>query len=420
MKKTKVFLLITVLITFIMVASFSVLYFVLPQVYHYSKNHAINRNANLLTENLSSASSITECMDLISKFSTENNAVVFAHDKNGEIVSELSTISLMMGEGMIQFRANNVIIANTTTDTIADPAEHAQRDISLIRREGSGQVLYFGRNNENVLFIARNIESELIDSISITSMFQPITEARYVVLILSPFLLLLGIVLGLIAAFFYLKREEQYAQNKTDFMRATHHELKTPIAALSGIIDGMIDNVGVYKDRDEYLPKAKESLERLTLLTNDVLNATQAMDHKMPKEKIDIGKLLNESIEHYEPLISEKTLVFDPFSFIYKTNRIMLKTAISNLMSNAIKYTTGEIKITFENNTLSIENECEQIAEDDLQKIFEPFYTLSQSRSREQSGNGIGLYIVRRNLDALKLKHAMRNTTNGIVFEIFF
>jgi signal transduction histidine kinase len=60
------------------------------------------------------------------------------------------------------------------------------------------------------------------------------------------------------------------------------------------------------------------------------------------------------------------------------------------------------------------------MSEDDLHKIFEPFYTLSQSRCREQSGNGLGLYIVKRNLEALKLKYSMRNTANGAVFEIFF
>jgi signal transduction histidine kinase len=241
-----------------------------------------------------------------------------------------------------------------------------------------------------------------------------------VVLILSPFLLILSILLGIIAAFLYLKREEEHLQKKTDFMRAAHHELKTPIAAISGIIDGMIDNVGVYKNRDEYLPKAKESVERLNLLINDVLNATQAMDHKVQKEAEDIGELLNEVIERYESLLLGKNWTFEKFRYTKKTNKVLLKTAFSNLISNAVKYTTGEIKIKFEGGVLSIENECEPIDEDSLQKIFEPFYTLSQSRSRSQSGNGIGLYIVKRNLEALKLKYIMRNTEKGVVFEIFF
>jgi signal transduction histidine kinase len=251
-------------------------------------------------------------------------------------------------------------------------------------------------------------------------MFQPISEAKSVLLMLAPFLLLLDILLGLIVAYIYLRREEQYAQNKTDFMRAAHHELKTPIAALSGIVEGMIDNVGVYKNRDEYLGRAKEIIERLNLLTNDVLKATQSMSRKITKEPVEVGELFAEVMEQHKYLLEGKPLHFQSFRFQCQTNRMLLGNAFSNLVSNAARYSAGEINISFAHNTLSICNECAPIGEEDLQRIFEPFYTPSHSRDRSQSGNGIGLYIVKRNLDALKHKFAMRNTEKGVVFEIFF
>jgi signal transduction histidine kinase len=98
----------------------------------------------------------------------------------------------------------------------------------------------------------------------------------------------------------------------------------------------------------------------------------------------------------------------------------LLRNVFSNLLTNAARYTTGEITISFSRNILAIGNDCAPIEEHDLHRVFEPFYTLSQSRDRNQTGSGIGLYIVKRNLDALKYKFALNNTAKGVVFEIFF
>ena len=388
-----------------MLFSFTALYFVLPQVYLYSKNHTISKNTELLTENLAKAGRISDYREIISDFSNKNNAMVFSFDKNGDIINELSSISLMMGEGPIHMR----IIANSQGHRI-----------SIGRPPVDGQAYYVNRDNANAMFIEREVGGDYIDRIAISSMFQPINEAKSILLMLAPFLLLLDILLGLILAYFYLKREEQYAQNKTDFMRAAHHELKTPIAALNGIVEGMIDNVGVYKNRDEYLGKSKEIIDRLTLLTNDVLNATQSMSRRIPKESLDIGDLFDEVVKQHQFLLEDKQFNYQPFRFTNKTNRMLLQNVFSNLLTNAARYTTGEISVTFSNNTLAIANECVPINEADLKNIFEPFYTLSQSRNKTQSGNGVGLYIVKRNLDALKLKFTMHNTEKGVVFEIFF
>lgn len=466
MNKPKIFLLVTLLITFIMLFSFAALYFVLPQVYLYSKNHTISQNTDLLAKNLANPGSIDECKELISDFSGENNAMVFSFDKNGDLISDLSSISLMMDEGPMHIsvfagsQGHRISIGRTSTgislpnlsqpdpgptainqtdryqidrdqpdrtqpvyiQSEPNPPDHTQPDYNETERSEpvSTSTFFVRQTSPNAMFIEREIGGDLIDKITISSMFQPINEAKTVVLMLAPYLLLLDILLGLIVAYMYLKREEQYAQNKTDFMRAAHHELKTPIAALNGIVEGMIDNVGVYKDRDEYLGKAKEIIDRLTQLTNDVLNATQSMSRRIPKESVDIGQLFDEVVQQHQFLLEGKEFNYHSFQYICKTNRMLLQNVFSNLLSNAARYATGGISISFSQNTLSIANECEPIAETDLKNIYEPFYTLSQSRVRSQSGSGIGLYIVKRNLDALKHKFTMRNTEQGVVFEIFF
>ena len=409
MKKSRVFLLVTMLITFIMLFSFGVLYLVLPQVYFYTKNLAISNNTKLLTDDLLQASRTEECISLISEFSKKNNAIVFAFDQNGEIISEMSSITFFMSGGpRVHLRVSSsdhspgVTISRTQIDL------------------GDGPMVQMEQDDIYTMQIEREIGSELISRIIVSSMFQPISEAKSVLLFLIPFLLLLDILLGLMVAYLYLRREEQYAQNKTDFMRAAHHELKTPIAALAGITEGMIDNVGVYKNRDEYLLRSKEIIDRLTLLTNDVLNATQSMNQKISKEQLDVGELFDEVMAEYQFLFADKPLIYRPFSYTCRTNRLLLQNVFSNLLSNAARYSTGKITVSFNRNTLAIENQCEPIEEADLAKIFEPFYTISQSRDKSQCGNGIGLYIVKRNLEALKYSFTMKNNGNGVIFEIFF
>lgn len=419
MNKSKIFLLISLLITFIMIFSFTALYFILPQVYLYSKNHTINKNAKILAENLSHAGQIRDCRQLISDFSQNNNAMVFSFDKHGDIINELSSISMMMDEGPMQIR---IITSNVGSHRISIGSQAPGGNLAPGGNQPSNrtQSFFVTRDASDALFIEREIGGAIIDKITISSLFQPISEAKSVVLMLSPFLLLLDILLGLLVAYFYLKREEQYAQNKTDFMRAAHHELKTPLAALNGIVEGMIDNVGVYKNRDEYLGKTKEILDRLTLLTNDILNATQSMSRTIPKETVKVGDLFDEVINQHQFQLEDKELYYHPFQFHCKTNRILLGNVFSNLISNAARYSTGKINISFAQNTLTIANECPPLEETDLVNIFEPFYTLSQSRDKSQSGNGIGLYIVKRNLEALKHKFAFRNTETGVEFQIFF
>ena len=426
MNKKKIFLLITMLISIITIFSFAALYFVLPQVYLYSKNYTINHNLTALVGNLSGNTDTQKCKDLIYDFVKRNNAVVVAYDKNGEINSELSSIATMIGSGTVQIKMveTRTPVSMTTITTTHPPGKSGQEITDISVPEKTGQAFYIGRDSETTLKQERNIENGLISRITISSAFQPISEAKIVLLILSPFMLFLDILLGLAVTYMYLRREAELAQNKTDFMRAAHHELKTPIAALSGIVDGMIDNVGVYKDRDEYLPKAKETIERLTFLTNDVLNATQSMDNKISKEKLDVGDLLEGVLREYKSLIADKALELrhDRFKFTYKTNRVLLKNVLSNLISNAVKYTyeKGYIDIKFADNSLYIENECDNIPEGKLDRLFEPFTTFSGSRSRDQSGNGLGLYIVKRNLELLRLKFQMYTGEKGMIFKISF
>lgn len=326
-------------------------------------------------------------------------------------------------------------------------------------------------------------------SIIVTSTLQPIDEAKDVIISLIPFLLFVDIIIALIAAYFYskrltdpiirisdaasqmqlltpdivsgvrtndelgelsenldvmyknlwsnmeelqieMKRVEELERSKTDFMRAASHELKTPIAALNGITEGMIDNVGVYKNKEKYLEESKRLIKQMAVLVSEILSASKLdnIDEAMDIEQIDVQDVLSEALSRHELIIEEKRLSVSAadFNYIYKTDERMLLNVLSNIISNACKYTNeeGKVIISFAvgagEAVLSIENECQPIPEEELDKLFEPFFTLNYSRNRSKSGTGLGLYIAKRNLDRMNLAYKLENTGLGVRFSIVF
>lgn len=367
------------------------------------------------------------------------------------------------------------------------PAAPAEDKINLgYMDEGKAIII---RHETSSAFITKRLNNGLIGHITISSTLQPIDEAKDVLISLIPYLLIIDFIIALLASFIFanqltkpiltisnaaalmremkpgvlsnvnscdelgqlshnldslylslcenidsLKHEmdktAKLEQSKTDFMRAAGHELKTPIAALNGMMEGMIDNVGVYKNHDKYLNESKEQISKLAKLVNEILMAAK-LEHATEGaelEDINLNDIVCEVVLMYKILIEKKQLQIEreDFDFEYRTDRNMLLTAVSNLISNAVNYTGqgGRIIISFKDNgnehILSIENECEAICDETLPKLFEPFFTGDYSRNKSESGTGLGLYIVKKNLDTLKLPFEIGNTEIGLRIDITF
>ena len=221
---------------------------------------------------------------------------------------------------------------------------------------------------------------------------------------------------------------EQAEMQKTDFLRAASHELKTPITAVNVMLENMILSVGKYKDRDTYLAKCKVMTERLASMIKEILD-TSKLDTYGQQEAIEID------------LVQAVTAVCDPFRVIAKSNGINfnvdmsnsfnvsfaaghLERVISNLLSNAVCYTPqgGSIWIYLDRHELIIENECEVIPDEQLSHIFEAFYRPDYGRGRLTGGNGLGLYIVSSILKSEKVQYefASSDRINGMAFRIMF
>lgn len=224
-----------------------------------------------------------------------------------------------------------------------------------------------------------------------------------------------------------LKKVSATEQAKTDFLRAASHELKTPVTAMSIIMDNMILKVGKYKNYEEWLPKCKELVDRLSDMLREILDTSHLNDVKEARTTESIEKICAEIIEPYIMIARAKglSLYIDwSAAFTVTVPQKLIGKALSNIFSNAVQYSVpgGRIAVYCRGRSLFIENECKPISKEQLSRLYEPFYRPDESRNRDTGGNGLGLYITDTVLRMLALDYSFEPMTSpdGMRFTINF
>ncbi|MBQ9673650.1 MAG: HAMP domain-containing histidine kinase [Ruminococcus sp.] len=213
-------------------------------------------------------------------------------------------------------------------------------------------------------------------------------------------------------------------QEKLDFLLMASHELKTPITAVRGMVDGMVYNVGIYKDRDVYLLKCQKALEDLTELLCRVLETAKidASTAAKKRTETDIGELLKEVTDSYSIIAQSRSVEMTlslKNDFTANISAELIEKALSNLISNAVKYTgrNKAVKIYMKDRTVYIENECKPLDEEELSHIKEPFY---RPDNTAKDSTGLGLYFTDRILSACGLSYSFKPYEKGMRFILEF
>lgn len=204
-----------------------------------------------------------------------------------------------------------------------------------------------------------------------------------------------------------ITKVSQSEQSKADFLRTASHELKTPITAVSGMLEGMIHNIGRYKDRDAYLPECKKQIDELGVMLREILEASKLdmyteVEHT---EAVDLDLLMDKTIEPYRLIAKSKNVnvvYIKDGSFTAELPDRLFSKAVSNIISNAVNYTAPgkNARIYFKDRNIIIENECTPIHKDVLAHLSEPFYRPDFDHNHDSGGNGLGLYITDKVLSA--------------------
>ena len=225
--------------------------------------------------------------------------------------------------------------------------------------------------------------------------------------------------------------ERRLEKQRVEFFAAASHELKTPITIIKGQLQGMLYQVGRYKDRETYLAQSLEITDTLGKMVQELLTISRldTPGYTCKKSNLNFSNLIVDRITAFEDLFMQKDLTasqsISPEIYILGDMQLLQK-ALDNLLGNAAAYSGAGNQILIklwketETTTLTIENTGAHIPDEAISKLFEPFYRVDQSRNRQTGGTGLGLYIVKTILDLHGAKIEITNTIQGVIVSVQF
>ena len=226
-------------------------------------------------------------------------------------------------------------------------------------------------------------------------------------------------------------------KSKIDEMRKTFisdvsHELKTPIALIQGYSEGLIENVNSDEEnRKFYAEVISDEAMKMDRLVKELLELMKLEYGKREfhNRMFDIVELEKETIKKLKVMMDEKNVeinIPDDSIEVYADD-FYIEQVLTNYLTNAIKnvqevdeekYIKVTNKIDKENQKVRIKvfNTGEKIDEENLDRIWNRFYKVDESRNREDGGTGIGLSLVKAIMNNYQNKYGVKNLYNGVEF----
>lgn len=223
--------------------------------------------------------------------------------------------------------------------------------------------------------------------------------------------------------------EREQERKRMEFFAAAAHELKTPVTILKGQLEGMIQGVGVYRDRDKYMFRAREVTGMMETMVQEILTISrmESQGLALRKRNTDLAELIRIQLADLNELFEKKNMHMEvnlPDALMRNIDPALMTMVIRNLLTNAVRYSPEKARISVglhqeESETvIRVENSGIWIPRRDLPKVFDAFYRVDSSRNRKNGGSGLGLYIVREILEQHGAAYEIENTASGVQFTI--
>lgn len=192
---------------------------------------------------------------------------------------------------------------------------------------------------------------------------------------------------------------------RRSFLANVSHDLRTPMTTIAGFIDGILDGAIPPDKHEYYLGIIASEVRRLSRLVTSLLDITriQAGERKFNMEAFDICEMARLILISFEQKIDEKKLDVefecDNEKMMVSADRDAIYQILYNLCDNAVKFSYDEGKYRIKINEksgktfISVYNEGQGIAEDEIAVVFDRFYKSDKSRGLDKTGTGLGLYI---------------------------
>ena len=223
---------------------------------------------------------------------------------------------------------------------------------------------------------------------------------------------------GVVVVFRDISKELKENREQAEFISTASHEMRTPVASIEGYIGLALNPATATIDAraKSYLQKAHENTKHLGQLFQDLLDITKAEDGQLKNEPVvlDAIEFSRNIWEGLKPKAEAKGLdyIFEPDShktgektltpvFFIHADRDHLHEILNNLFENAMKYTpsgTVSVNVTGDNNNIqiSVKDSGIGIPSEDIPHLFQKFYRVDNSETREINGTGLGLFLSRK------------------------
>ena len=228
-----------------------------------------------------------------------------------------------------------------------------------------------------------------------------------------------------------IDKKEKLEIMRTDFLSNVSHELKTPIALIQGYAEGLKEGITDDPESMEfYCDVIMDEANKMNTMVKRLLTLNQIEfgNDEPEMERFDINELIASVADANAIRAGQKnmSIVFDnrnEQNFVwadeYKTEEVL-----TNYISNALNHCDGKRAIEVRTGksedggtiTVTVYNSGKNIADEDLERIWEKFYKTDKARTREYGGNGIGLSIVKAIMDSMGQEYGVRNVSDGVEF----
>jgi len=225
---------------------------------------------------------------------------------------------------------------------------------------------------------------------------------------------------GVIVVFRNITREKAEEREQAEFISTASHEMRTPVASIEGYL-GLALNPQTAQVDDkarDFIQKAQGAAQHLGRLFQDLLDVSKAEDGRLSNHPkiVDVASFIEDVVEGLRPKADEKglRLFYEPSLddkergertltpvFYANLDNDHLREVMSNLVENAIKYTPkGDVIVNVkgdeEHVVVSIKDSGIGIPREDMPHLFQKFYRVDNTQTREIGGTGLGLYLCRR------------------------
>ena len=212
-------------------------------------------------------------------------------------------------------------------------------------------------------------------------------------------------IIGTVLLFLDVTEKEKAEQIRREFTANVSHELKTPLHTISGCAELMTNGIAKQEDIPKFASQIYSEAQRMIRLVEDIIKLSHLDEgaEDMKRENVDIYSVASETVDNLIPVAekSDVDITLEGTSAVINGIPQLISAIIFNLCDNAIKYNKkgGKVLVSVKSEdnkaVLTVSDNGIGISEEDSERIFERFYRVDKSHSKEIGGTGLGLSIVK-------------------------